>query len=79
MQNEMPDDEADLPADEALSELDAAPLEPPDEYAGLYEFAGCYPWLDGIVQAHPHDAMLLAALRGEAAEPDVSEPPVYPF
>lgn len=79
MEHEAPDDEVDLLVDEALSELGAAALEPPDEYAELCEFAGCYPWLGDVVQAHPHDAAVLASLRGDVLEPDASELSVYPF
>jgi len=70
MENDMHDDAADHLADEALNELGADPLDPPDEYAELCEFAGCYPWMDDFVLSHPHDAAVLASLRGDIAEPD---------
>lgn len=70
MGNECLDAAADQVAEAALHELGADPLDLPDEYADLHEFAGCYPWLDEIVQAHPHDAAIQASLRGDTAEPD---------
>lgn len=70
MEHDMHDDTADHLADEALNELGADPLEPPDEYTELCEFAGCYPWLEDLIPSHPHDAALLASLHGDVTEPD---------
>lgn len=77
MEKETLDEAADRLADAALHELgphtlDEDSLDATDEYADLHEFAGCYPWLDGIVRSHPHDAAILASLRGEMTEPDAN-------
>lgn len=64
------DDEVDLLVEEALCALGAAPLDPPDEDERACEFAGEDPWLEHIVRAHPHNAAVLASLRGEVMESD---------
>lgn len=47
--------QADRLAEEALCELVDSPIDEPDEYAEQCNYAGCYPWLAGVIHAHPYD------------------------
>jgi hypothetical protein len=62
--------QADLLAEEALHELGDTLLDEPDDYAGLCDYAGCYPWLEGVICGHPHDSStpFSTMLGSEAAE-----------
>jgi hypothetical protein len=68
MANGISDFEADLLVTEALNELGMP--QDTDEYEELIDYAGCYPWLQEIVNPHPHDYVILASIRGDVAEPD---------
>ncbi len=59
------DDEYD-PLDDFDLPVGALPLEAADVCDDPYECAGAPPPFDEIVRFHPHDAAILAALRGDA-------------
>ena len=60
--------QADLLAEEALHELGDIPLDEPDEYAEQCDYAGCYPWLEDVICAHPHEHPVHPVLHDEAAD-----------
>jgi hypothetical protein len=62
------EEQADLLAEEALHELGASPLDEPDEYAAQCDYAGCYPWLEDVICAHPHEHPVHPVLHDEAAD-----------
>lgn len=68
MQADPLESEADAMADAALLELGAIPLDLPDEYADLYEYAGCYPWLDGSVYLQMHHDGLSGIELGDESD-----------
>lgn len=70
MTNEISDIEADLLATEALNELGCPLPQASDEYEELINHAGSYPWLQEIVNPHPHDSAILASIRGDVTELD---------
>jgi hypothetical protein len=66
--------QADLLAEEALHELGDTPhelgdtpLDEPDEYAEQCDYAGCYPWLEEVLLAQPHDSPIHLAIHGNDA------------
>ena len=59
-------DDEYAPLDDFDLQADALPAEAADACDDLYECAGDPPPLDEIVRVHPHDAAILAALRGDA-------------
>lgn len=62
--------QADLLAEEALHELGDTPLDEPDEYAEQCNYAGCYPWLEAVVCAHPHDSPIHPVAHDDASDLD---------
>lgn len=59
-------EDENAPLDGIDPQADALPDEAADVCDDLYECAGDPPPLDEIVRFHPHDAAILAALRGDA-------------
>jgi hypothetical protein len=72
MQKDEMEKVADLLADSALRELGLPPVEPPDEYAEICDYAGCYPWLQECMNAHIEDETAFDALPGIVMEPDTN-------
>lgn len=66
-QDERLDSQADRLAEEALHELGDVPLDEADDYGRQCDYAGCYPWLPDVIQAHPYDNTTRIALRGPQA------------
>lgn len=61
--------ETDTLADSTLHELGEIPLDVHDEYDELWEYAGCYPWLDQTVHLHPHVASLSEYVQSDEIGP----------
>lgn len=76
-QDERLDRQADRLAEEALHELGDVPLDEADDYSRQWDYAGCYPWLPDIIDAHPHDPTLHTTLRGRPAADEGFEFPVW--
>ncbi|MHB1077740.1 hypothetical protein [Thiobacillus sp.] len=76
-QDERLDRLADRLAEEALHELGDVPLDEADDYSRQCDYAGCYPWLPDVIDAHPHDPRLRTALRGRDAADEGFEFPVW--
>ena len=64
------EEQADLLAEEALYELGETPLDEPDEYADQCNYAGCYPWLEAVICAHPHDSPVHPIAHDDASDLD---------
>ncbi|MDP2265437.1 MAG: hypothetical protein Q8J70_02685 [Thiobacillus sp.] len=62
--------QADLLVEEALHELGATLLDELDEYATQCDYAGCYPWLEDVICAHPHEHPTHPTLFDDAADQD---------
>jgi len=61
--------QADWLAEAALKELGETPLDEPDEYAEQCEYAGCYPWLQDVICAHPYERTIHPVVSdGDSAE-----------
>ena len=71
MQDNSLEAQADLLAEAALHELGEDPFDEADEYETQCDYAGCYPWLADVIQAHPYETSHLAELYcGDAIEDD---------
>ncbi len=64
------EEQADQLAEEALHELGETPLDEPDEYAEQCNYAGCYPWLEAVICAHPHDNPIHPIAHDDASDLD---------
>lgn len=69
MQPDPLESEADAMADAALTELGEIPLDLPDEYADLCEYAGCYPWLEEMAFLQRHHDGLSGIAPGDDSDP----------
>ena len=76
-QDERLDSQAGRLAEEALHELGDVPLDEADDYDLQCDYAGCYPWLPDIIDAHPHDDTIRTALRGPHAADEGFEFPAW--
>lgn len=71
MQPDPFESEADAMADAALTELGEIPLDQPDEYADLCEYAGCYPWLGETAFLQRHSEAFSAVSFSDEIDPFV--------
>lgn len=76
-QDERLDRQADRLTEEALHELGDVQLDEADDYSRLCDYAGGYPWLPDVIDAHPYDHTLRTALHGRHAADEGFEFPAW--